>query len=78
MTATTFDPVAAFQAQPTLAVAAGRNLIAAGSIFGAANLFQWGVMSGGPASAPGDAVPQLAGSGRRLHHHRATPARRGR
>lgn len=46
MTATTFDPVAALHAQPTLAVAAGRNLITAGSIFGAANLFQWGVMSG--------------------------------
>lgn len=46
MTATTFDPVVSSQAPPTLAIAAGRNLIAAGSIFGAANLFQWGVMSG--------------------------------
>lgn len=46
MTATTFDPVSIVSGQPTLAVAAGRNLIAAGSIFGAANLFQWGVMSG--------------------------------
>ncbi|WP_428151560.1 hypothetical protein [Brevundimonas sp.] len=45
MTATTFDPVP-LSTQPTLAVAAGRNLIAAGSIFAAANLFQWGVMSG--------------------------------
>ena len=45
MTATTFDPVP-LSGQPTLAVAAGRNLIAAGSIFGAANLFQWGVLSG--------------------------------
>ena len=33
-------------APPTLDVAVGRNLIAAGSIFGSANLFQWGVMSG--------------------------------
>lgn len=31
---------------PTLAVAAGRNLIAAGTIFGTANLFQWSVLSG--------------------------------
>jgi hypothetical protein len=31
---------------PTLAVAAGRNLVAAGAIFGGANLFQWGVLSG--------------------------------
>jgi hypothetical protein len=31
---------------PTLAVAAGRNLVAAGAIFGAANLFQYGVTSG--------------------------------
>jgi len=46
MTATTFDPAQPLSAQPTLAVAAGRNLIAASSIFGAANLFQWGVMSG--------------------------------
>lgn len=46
MTATTFDPAVSFPARPTLAVAAGRNLIAAGSIFGAANLFQWGVLGG--------------------------------
>lgn len=45
-TATTFQPVSILPGQPTLRVAAGRNLIAAGSIFGAANLFQWGVMSG--------------------------------
>jgi Ca2+/Na+ antiporter len=32
--------------QPTLAVAAGRNLMAAGAVFGAANLFQFGVVSG--------------------------------
>lgn len=30
----------------TLTVAAGRVLIAAGAVFGAANLFQWSVMSG--------------------------------
>ena len=46
MTATTFEPVSLVSGQPTLAVAAGRNLIAAGAIFGAANLFQWGVMTG--------------------------------
>lgn len=46
MTATTFEPASIIPGQPTLAVAAGRNLIAAGSIFGAANLFQWGVLSG--------------------------------
>lgn len=46
MTATTFDPSTALSARPTLAVAAGRNLIAAGTIFAAANLFQWGVLSG--------------------------------
>lgn len=46
MTATTFDPARPLAAPPTLAVAAGRNLIAAGAIFGSANLFQWGVMSG--------------------------------
>lgn len=45
MTATPFVTLSV-PAQPTLAVAAGRNLIAAGSIFAAANLFQWGVMSG--------------------------------
>lgn len=31
---------------PTLAIAAGRNLMAAGAVFGIANLFQFGVMSG--------------------------------
>lgn len=45
MTATTLDPVSTGSA-PTLAVAAGRNLIAAGAVFGAANLFQWSVLSG--------------------------------
>lgn len=45
MTATTLHPVSN-AAAPTLAVAAGRNLIAAGAIFGAANLFQWSVLSG--------------------------------
>lgn len=33
-------------AAPTLAVAAGRNMVAAGAIFASANLFQWGVLSG--------------------------------
>lgn len=46
MTATTFDPASRLTAEPTLAVAAGRNLIAAGTVFGLANLFQWGVLSG--------------------------------
>lgn len=46
MTATTFEAASTADGQQTLAVAAGRNLIAAGAIFGAANLFQWGVMSG--------------------------------
>lgn len=32
--------------QPTVAVAAGRNLIAAGAVFGLANLFQFGVVDG--------------------------------
>lgn len=45
MTATTLDPISTASA-PTLAVAAGRNLIAAGTIFSAANLFQWSVLSG--------------------------------
>ena len=45
MTATTLEPVSS-AAAPTLAVAAGRNLIAAGTLFGAANLFQWIVLSG--------------------------------
>lgn len=46
MTAAAFDPSASLSGQPTLAVAAGRNLIAAGAIFGGANLFQWSVLSG--------------------------------
>ena len=46
MTATTLEPCRTFSTQPALGVAAGRNLIAAGAIFGAANLFQWGVLSG--------------------------------
>lgn len=46
MTAAALDTASPLSGQPTLAVAAGRNLIAAGSIFAAANLFQWGVMSG--------------------------------
>lgn len=45
MTATTFGTASAASA-PTLGVAAGRNLMAAGAIFGAANLFQWSVLSG--------------------------------
>lgn len=45
MTATALEPVSTASA-PTLAVAAGRNLMAAGTIFGAANLFQWSVLSG--------------------------------
>ncbi|WP_309628596.1 hypothetical protein [Brevundimonas sp.] len=46
MTATIFEPVSVAPGQPTLRVAAGRNLIAAGAIFGVANLFQWGVVTG--------------------------------
>lgn len=46
MTATSLDLATPSRSEPTLAVAAGRNLIAAGAIFGAANLFQWGVLSG--------------------------------
>lgn len=33
-------------ATPSLAVAAGRNLVAAGSIFGVANLIEWAILSG--------------------------------
>lgn len=44
MTAVAFDTRPSVA--PTLAIAAGRNLIAAGAIFGAANLFQWSVLSG--------------------------------
>ena len=46
MTAASIAAPTSLAGRPTLDVAAGRNLIAAGSIFGAANLFQWGVMSG--------------------------------
>lgn len=46
MTAAVLHSALPLSGQPTLGVAAGRNLIAAGAIFGAANLFQWGVMSG--------------------------------
>ncbi len=46
MTAAALAPATPTAAAQTLAVAAGRNLIAAGAIFGAANLFQWGVLSG--------------------------------
>lgn len=46
MTAAALTPLSVPAAAPTLKVAAGRNLIAAGAIFGAANLFQWGVLSG--------------------------------
>lgn len=45
MSTTTLDlnpPAAA----PTLAIAAGRNMVAAGAVFASANLFQWGVLSG--------------------------------
>ncbi len=44
MTANTLETI--IPLEPTLSVAAGRNLIAAGAVFGAANLFQWGVLSG--------------------------------
>ncbi|AQR60776.1 hypothetical protein BZG35_03255 [Brevundimonas sp. LM2] len=46
MTSLTLDtpPVAA--SVPPLAVAAGRNLIAAGSIFGLANVAEWAILSG--------------------------------
>ena len=45
MTAAVFD-LQAPVSPATLTVAAGRVLIAAGAVFGAANLFQWSVMSG--------------------------------
>lgn len=45
MTSTTLD-LSPSATSPTLAVSAGRNMIAAGAIFASANLFQWGVMSG--------------------------------
>ncbi|MBU2379895.1 MAG: hypothetical protein KJ824_12080 [Alphaproteobacteria bacterium] len=46
MTAAVLSPSSAIPSAPTLSVAAGRNLVAAGAIFALANLFQWGVMSG--------------------------------
>jgi hypothetical protein len=46
MTATTLDSCPLTPARPTLAVAAGRNLIAAGAVFGLANLTHWGILSG--------------------------------
>lgn len=46
MTAAALDRAAFTRSEPSLVVAAGRNLIAAGAIFGLANLFQWGVLSG--------------------------------
>lgn len=45
MTAATID-TPAMPSEPTLPVAAGRNLIAAGGIFGLANLAQWSILSG--------------------------------
>lgn len=45
MSAITFD-LAASRALPTVSVCAGRVLLLAGITFGAANLVQWGVMSG--------------------------------
>lgn len=45
MSAVTFD-LAASRAAPTVSVCAGRVLLLAGLTFGAANLLQWGVMSG--------------------------------
>lgn len=46
MTAATLDLASTSRSEPTLAVAAGRNLVAAGAIFGLANLFQFGVVGG--------------------------------
>lgn len=45
MSAATFD-LAADRPAPTVPVCAGRVLVLAGLTFGAANLIQWGVMSG--------------------------------
>lgn len=45
MSAATFD-LAAGRPAPTVATCAGRVLVLAGVAFGAANLIQWGVMSG--------------------------------
>ncbi|QTN19674.1 hypothetical protein HZ989_00895 [Brevundimonas sp. AJA228-03] len=46
MTTVTLAFAGPSRSDPTLAVAAGRNLVAAGTLFGLANLFQWSVMSG--------------------------------
>ena len=46
MTTATLDFAPPARHAPTLAVAAGRNLIAAGAIFGMANLVQWGILGG--------------------------------
>ena len=46
MTAAAFTPPASLIAEPTLAVAAGRVLALAGTVFGLSNLFQYGVQSG--------------------------------
>jgi len=46
MTTASIDDSRHLSAAPTLAMAAGRNLIAAGAIFGSANLIQWGILSG--------------------------------
>lgn len=45
MTAAAFT-FAPSRAEPGVTVCAGRLLLLAGSVFGAANLFQWGVLSG--------------------------------
>lgn len=46
MTTTALSSTIPLPAEPTLAVAAGCNLVAAGIVFGLANLFQYGVVSG--------------------------------
>lgn len=46
MTATALDLPAGSGTAPTLAVAAGRNLVLAGTIFGLANLIQWTILGG--------------------------------
>lgn len=46
MTAAALAPSASLAPQPTLAVAAGRVLALAGTVFGLSNLFQYGVQSG--------------------------------
>jgi len=45
MSAVTFD-LAASQPLPTVSICAGRVMVLAGLTFGAANLIQWGVLSG--------------------------------